>query len=272
MMYVREIIAPLSTGVFILFFGIRLSVQITGNFPPRDSYKFLIMTHSSTLDFMVVTSAHWLVHRSLGAVSCLFKKELVKIPFFGPLQLVVGSVPVGRSGDVEAAKASLAISERRAREGYLLGGFPEGTRRRAASCGRDQIQPLKKGMFHVAASLNRSMDKPVCFVPLVMMGGNAAWPANQLVPIVGSKVTVRMGDVITMRPDETVDEITNRMRSTLQDEIERSGAVCKGNEYSSDAAFDNGIKINLWKAYGFETVMMALPLIITISLGLAGLL
>jgi len=270
-LYVREVIAPLSAGVFILFFNIQLSVQITGKFPPRGAYKFLIMSHSSTLDFMVVTSAHWLVHRMMGAVSCLYKKELAKVPFFGWLQLVVGSVPVGRSGDVEAAKASLAISEKRAREGYLLAGFPEGTRRRSPSCGRDQIQPLKKGMFHVAASLLKTGDRPVCFIPLVMVGGNAAWPADNPVPIAGSKVTVRIGDVVTMKPDENVDEITVRLRTRLQDEIENSGAV-NGEKYCPDDAYERGIKINLWKAYGFETVLMALPMIVTVGMGFAGLL
>jgi 1-acyl-sn-glycerol-3-phosphate acyltransferase len=269
--YIRSVMAPLSTGVFTLLFNIRLSVQVSPDFVPKlkDSVKFFMMTHSSSLDFMTVGTAYWIVHRLIGASVVLVKKELLLMPFFGPLQIAAGSILVGRSGDIEAAKRSLAVGEQRAREGYMISGFPEGTRRRSPSCGREQIQPLKKGMFHMANNLRQATGKPVCFLPLVIVGGQAAWPSGRLLPIPGSQVTVRCGDCVVMEPEETVDEITQRMRVSMQDELERAGAIRDG-KYCPDVAFRSGVEVNLWKLYGFEATMMALPMIITVGMGLKG--
>ncbi len=271
--YIRSVMAPLSTGVFMLLFNIRLSVQVSPDFVPKvkDSVKFFMMTHSSSLDFMTVGTGYWIVHKLIGASVVLVKKELLMMPFFGPLQIAAGSILVGRSGDVEAAKRSLAVGEQRAREGYMISGFPEGTRRRSPSCGREQIQPLKKGMFHMANNLRQATGKPVCFLPLVIIGGQAAWPSGRLLPIPGSKVAIRFGDCVDMKPDESVDDITLRMRSSMQDELERAGAIRNG-KYSPESAFATGVETSLWKLYGFEAVLMSLPMIITVGLALGGLL
>lgn len=270
--YVRSVMSPLSTSVYLLFFNIKVSAQMSDKFvPTKDSVKFFMMTHSSSLDFMTVGTAYWIAHKIIGASVVLVKRELLLTPFFGPLQIAAGSILVGRSGDIEAAKASLAVGEQRAREGYMISGFPEGTRRRSPSCGREQIQPLKKGMFHMANNLKQATGKSVCFLPLVMIGGQAAWPSKRIFPIPGSRVTLRFGDVVQMGPNETVDELTQRMRTNMQDEVERSGAV-KGSMYCPDAAFAAGTEINVWKLYGFEAIMMALPMIITVGMGLNGLL
>ena len=55
----------------------------------------------------------------------------------------------------------------------------------------------------------------------------------------------------------------------MQDEIERAGAIRSG-KYCPDAAFASGTEMNLWKLYGFEATMMALPMIITVGLGITG--
>jgi len=228
----------------------------------------LLMTHSSTLDFMVVTTGVWLVHQALGGVVCIVKKELLSMPFIGWLQVAAGSVPVARSGDVEAAKRNLAIAEDRLKENYVLAGFPEGSRRRSASCGPEHLLPFKKGMFHIAHNVGK-----VEFIPLVMIGGNSAWPSNYLLPIPGSKVVVRIGDVIPCEDGETVEETTGRVRKCMQVEIEKTGAIdAKNNstEYSVDKAFEKSKEVNLWRVYGFEALLMPLPMIITCALLFSG--
>lgn len=271
--YLRSLLSPLSTGVYLLFFSIRLAVQVSQRIPTSRPgiARFLLMSHSSTLDFMVVTTASWIIHSAMGGVVCIVKKELLRMPFIGWLQVAAGSVPVARSGDVEAAKRNLAIAEQRLKEGYLLGGFPEGSRRRTPSCGRDQLLPFKKGMFHIAHNVMASGIEKIEFVPLVMVGGNTAWPSNYLLPIPGSKVVVRIGDAIeAIKSDsETVDQLTTRVRTCMQDEIDRTGA--SGNDgYSIDNAFKQAKEVNLWSMYGFEAALMPMPMVITLSLLVLG--
>ena len=269
--YVRAVLPPLSTGVYLLFFNIRLSVQLTSTLPAHraGTVRFMLMTHSSSLDFMVVTTGFWLVHRFFGSPICIVKKELLNMPYMGWLQRGAGSIPVERAGNLEAAKKSLAVAEERGKEGYIISGFPEGTRRRTPSVGREQIQPMKKGLFHVAKNLQTAGQK-IAFVPLVIIGGNSAWPSQYLFPKTGSKITIRYGDPVSMKENETVDEITNRMRTTLQDGIELAGAVLPNGSYSTDAAFEQGMEIDLWKCFGFEAVLMAVPGIVVLALALTG--
>lgn len=191
------------------------------------------------------------------------------MPYFGWLQMVAGSIAVGRSGDIEAAKRSLAVGEERSKEGYMVSGFPEGTRRRSPSCGREQIQVLKKGMFHLAKNVAQEDGGKYYIVPMVMMGGNAAWPAKRALPVPGAQITVRIGDPVPVDCSESVDETSLRIRKAMQDELEIAGAV-KGDQYSAESAFQNGTEINLWKAYGFEAVMMLVPSVATLFLAYTG--
>lgn len=271
--YLRELIPPLSTGVLLLFFSINLSTQLTSKFPSRKPgvTRFLLMTHSSTLDFMVVTTAVWLVHRLMGSLVCIVKQELLNMPLMGMLQRGVGSIPVARSGDLEAAKRNLAIGEARAREGYAIAGFPEGSRRRSPSTGRDQLLPFKKGMFHMAKNLTTDGTK-IQFIPLVMVGGNTAWPSKSLLPIPGSKVTVRIGEAIDMKNGESVDQMVVRVRERMQDEIERTGAIKKDGSYSVEAAHAKGEEVNLWAVYGLEAVLLTVPGLTVAYLALSGML
>ena len=273
--YVRSLLSPLSTGVYLLFFSIRLAVQFerVPKFNPKRA-RFLLMSHSSTLDFMVVTTAVWLVHDFIGGCVCIVKKELLSMPFIGWLQVAAGSVPVARSGDAEAAKRNLAIAEERVKEGYVLAGFPEGSRRRTPSCGRNQLLPFKKGIFHICNNVLTSSPaiQGVDFIPLVMVGGNSAWPSNYLLPIPESKVIVRVGEPVSSKPGESVDDLTTRVRTHMQDEIDKTGALGKNKEYSVDSAFRKSREINLVHEYGLEAFLMPLPMILTACLLVGGVL
>ena len=270
-LYVRSVLSPLCTGVYLLFFNIGLSVQIAPNLAThkKGTVRFMLMTHSSSLDFMVVTTGYWIVHRWFGSPICIVKKELLDMPYIGWLQRGAGSIPVARSGNTESAKKSLAIAENRGKEGYVISGFPEGTRRRSPSIGKEQIQTLKKGLFHVAHNLQQTGCK-VSYTPVVLIGGNAAWPANSLFPITGSKVTMRFGEPIEMLPNESVDEITARMRTHFQNELETAGAIVNSTQYSPTNAYNQGIQVNLWKLYGIEAVLIAIPAIVVIGLACTG--
>ena len=273
-LYLRRLVGPLGTSPYLAFFSTKVSVQINSNLAhaaPGVS-RFLLMTHSSTLDFMVVTIAAWMIRDLIGPAVCIIKQELLSLPFFGWLQVVAGSVPVARSGDLQAAKKNLAIAENRSREGYTIAGFPEGSRRRTPSCGPQHLLPFKKGMFHMAKKIADSYGNQVHFIPLVMIGGNTAWPANSFLPIPWSKIVIRVGTPIKMKPDETVDELTERVRMCMQDEIKQSGAVLKDGSYSIDAAFTRGECVSLWRLLGFEACLSIIPSVATILLAIRGIL
>lgn len=273
-LYLTRLVAPLGTSPYLIFLSTNVSVQISSKLsPPTPGVsRFLLMTHSSTLDFMVVTIAAWIIRNSLGPAVCIIKKELLSLPFFGWLQLAAGSVPVSRSGDLEAAKTNLAIAENRSKEGYTIAGFPEGSRRRAPSKGPEHLLPFKKGMFHMAKNIAQSSGNRVEFIPLVMVGGNAAWPANSILPIPASKIVIRVGDPIKMKHDESVEELTERIRRCMQHEITETGAVLKDGTYSIETAFAKGTEIDLRKTLGFEAFLAIVPSVVTIYLAIHGML
>ena len=268
----RGMVAPLATSPYLLFLSTRVSVQFSDNLaPPQPKVsRFLLMTHSSTLDFMVVTFAAWMLRHLIGPAVCIIKKELLSLPLFGWLQIVAGSVPVSRSGDLAAAKDNLAVAHNRSREGYTIAGFPEGSRRRTPSFGPEHLLPFKKGMFHMAKDIAQSTGNEVHFIPLVMVGGNTAWPANCLLPIAASEIVIRVGDPVKMKPDENVEELKDRIRTCMQTEINRTGALQENKTYSIHKAFQSGFELNLWKEIGFEAFLTLVPSIVTLLLAIFG--
>jgi 1-acyl-sn-glycerol-3-phosphate acyltransferase len=152
---------------------------------------------------------------------------------------------------VDAAKRSLGEAARRAREGYHVSGFPEGSRRRAASTGtRDQNQPLKKGFFHLVNDLLSHQDTIVEIYPVVYVGSLRSWPKGHAVPVRDAKVLIRIGDPVVIEKPCDVDAIKDQMSDKLGVELETAWST------SSEST-----KLNMWSIFGFETICSVIPTI-----------
>ncbi len=76
----------------------------------------------------------------------VLKRELLRIPLFGPLLPLAGMIAVDRSGGAGALRGLVREGERAAREGRQIVIFPEGTRAQAGS-----MLPLQPGVAALAA-------------------------------------------------------------------------------------------------------------------------
>ena len=265
----RQVFATLSAALWIPFLGIQVSTQLSSlltSSPRRTKYNqrtitLFLSTHQSFSDAVILALVFWMFGSSLGPGVALYKRELGKLPVIGPIQRFCGNVAVGRSGDVEDAKRSMSIAAQRGREGYHISGFPEGSRRRIPSTGRTQVSPLKKGFFHLVSDLCLE-GYTVEIFPVVFVGSYRSWPVGRIMPVTGSKVTVRVGDPIVVTEKCEVSSLLDMVQTRMGDEID---AACGGGEYDADSAFAIGNRVNLAEVYGFELVLSTLPVLCAVA-------
>jgi 1-acyl-sn-glycerol-3-phosphate acyltransferase len=101
------------------------------NLPPAGPV-LIASQHQSAYDTLV-----WLT--LLPRPTYVMKRELVKIPLFGPLTPLAGMILVDRAGGAAALRGLLAETRRAVAEGRQIVIFPEGTRTRPGE--RRALQP-----------------------------------------------------------------------------------------------------------------------------------
>lgn len=117
-----------------------------------------VMNHTSTLDMFLGV---WLCPYGGCGV---FKKEIVRVPFFGWLAALSGHLLIDRFNKDRAVELlrDTAVFVKKNRLGIWI--FPEGTRSRDG-----RLQPFKKGFVHLAIATGF----PV--VPVVVHGAHKNW-------------------------------------------------------------------------------------------------
>lgn len=117
--------------------GIRLSVS--GRQHLGDGAALIASRHQSAFDTFV-----WL---TLVPRCCyVLKRELLRIPLFGPLMPMAGMIAVDRTGGATALRGLLRDGEQALREGRQIVIFPEGTRAAPGA-----LLPLQPGVVALAA-------------------------------------------------------------------------------------------------------------------------
>ena len=267
----RCILAVVTCAPWLLCFGVRLAIQNEEKMLPEDKTRRIlhIGTHASHLDGLSMMVAYWR-GRSWGMPPCaMVKREVLFTPFYGIFAYLVGNVFVARGGSrKQAAMLSMTRCADRVKQGYLLGIFPEGTRRRALSVGKEHLLAYKKGGFHLAVEL--AATEPVTIVPFCLIGSRSAWPVNSLLPIAGSKVTLKFLSHIT--PDkESAEELLEMTRKVHEKGIEKAARNTQG-AYDIDQAFSEGVEINMYREFLLEAILLIIPSAAVIALGVLGLL
>jgi 1-acyl-sn-glycerol-3-phosphate acyltransferase len=148
--------ARLCLAALRLCCGIKIRVEGLENLPSGGAV--IAAQHQSALDILV-----WLVVLPYPAL--VFKKELRKIPVFGPLLAPAGMIPVDRGGAAPALRKLLQDCRAAAAAGRQVVIFPEGTR--VAPGARVELQP---GIVALAKSagvpvLPAATDSGACWQP-----------------------------------------------------------------------------------------------------------
>lgn len=128
---------------------------------PREGAALIASQHQSAFDTLV-----WFL--LLPAPSYVMKRELTRIPLFGPLLVPAGMIPVDRAAGAAALRGVVEATAAAAAAGRQIVIFPEGTR--VAPGARVKLQP---GIAAVAARLG-------CAVVPVATDSGRFWPRRGL--------------------------------------------------------------------------------------------
>ncbi len=99
----------------------------------------VIGNHQSNLDAVI-----W-AHFFTDATVVVGKRQIERIPVFGPLFRATGNILIDRENPVRAKVSIQEAAERIRRESLIVWIFPEGHRNQRA-----EMLPFKKGAFHLA--------------------------------------------------------------------------------------------------------------------------
>ncbi len=141
-----------------------------------DRPQILVANHISWFDVLLV--AGYLP----GPYRFVAKKELAKVPFFGPAWRACGHIAIDRK-DINQAKGALAVARKRLREDrptVIL--FPEGTR---SSTG--ELRRFKKGAFVLA------IQSGIEVVPAAILGTRHIMRKGSWRIRTGQTATLRFG-------------------------------------------------------------------------------
>lgn len=191
-------------------FGIRVAlllsgtrVVVEGQAHLADTRNTILMAnHASFLDAPIVVS---LIDAEFKAVA---KKEIFRVPFFGPCLRLAGFIEVDRSNREQATRAIQRMVASLG-EGHCFLVFPEGTR-----SPNGELGPFKKGAFHVA------LDAKSRIVPVALLGASGLMPKGSF-RIRPGTVRVRILDPIDAgsysndHMDRLMEDVRGRIATAL---------------------------------------------------------
>jgi 1-acyl-sn-glycerol-3-phosphate acyltransferase len=190
--------------LFLAIPPVTYTVVGAANADPDQQYV-VVTNHLSNFDIPLVLLA------VPGRVRFLAKKELFKIPLFGPAMAQVGVVKIDRKAGMSVHDAIFEAAADSLDRGYWLLVFAEGTR---SSDG--EMAPFKKGAFHIA------IENDVPILPVVLEGTHEVNPPGSMLIYPGTaKVSI-------LEPVEThgltradIPELASRVQASMVAEYER---------------------------------------------------
>ncbi len=172
--------------------------------PPTRSY--VVMTnHQSLLDVPTVIATF------PGRIRMVGKRELGEVPVWGHAMKAAGIVFVDRGNRAQSI-AALDGAKQQLRDGVSIWIAPEGTRGRTG-----ELQPLKKGGFHLA----RQLGAPIA--PAWITGTREIISPDGFAVVKGGHVVIRYGQPIETDPrlggvrgEDDIAELMFRVETALQ--------------------------------------------------------
>ena len=268
---IRALFSVVTCAPWLLCFGIRLAIQnehlVYSKVP--GSVTVNIGTHASHIDGLSMMVAYYRARQFRHPPCAIVKREVLFTPFYGIFAYLVGNVLVSRSSSKQSAVSSMRRVGERARQGFAIGAFPEGTRRRTPSVGKEHLMPFKKGVFHMIKGLMEE-GVPVTIAPFCLIGSRSAWPKGRLIPTPGAMVTLKFLPHYQVKGTESIEDLLDTTRSMIENGIEETAKTSK-NVYSVEKAFNEAVEIDLKKEFLVDSILLTLPPLITVCLGITGL-
>ncbi|MBN1661978.1 MAG: 1-acyl-sn-glycerol-3-phosphate acyltransferase [Deltaproteobacteria bacterium] len=177
-----------------------------------DRPQIFMANHQSDFDIFIV----------LAYVPCQFrwiaKKELFRVPVFGPAMRRAGYIEIDRQHHEKALK-SLDEAAEKIREGKSVMTFPEGTRSKDKT-----IKPFKQGVFHLA------VKSGVPITPISIIGSGDIMPKRSL-KIHPGAITMVIDKPISVDgyTIETRNLLIEKVRDVIVKNYEEGMALRKGN-------------------------------------------
>jgi len=174
----REEIPVVWSRILLRAAGVKVVLENAEVIDP-DRAQILVANHVSWFD--VIAIAGWVP----GKFRFIAKKELEKVPFFGPAWLASGHISIDRH-DRASAIESLRVARQRLEEDRpTVVVFPEGTRSVTG-----ELRPFKKGAFVLA------IQTGVELVPAAVLGSREVMAKGSWKIRTGRTVVVRFGTPI----------------------------------------------------------------------------
>ena len=175
-----------------IFLGVKVKVTGLDNLPAGTSAPAILLSkHQSTLETLLIPT---LMPRPLAFV---FKRELLKIPFFGWSMARLDMIHIDRESRAAAMKHVIAEGKRMLDQGTWVIMFPEGTR----------IDRGERGTYQTAGS-RLAVESGAPVIPIAVSSGKC-WPRAGFVKHPGT-VTVSIGPAIASvgrEPKELMREV-----------------------------------------------------------------
>ena len=175
-----------------VFTGVRVQVIGMENLPAGDvAPAILLSKHQSTLETLLIPT---LMPRPLAFV---FKRELLRIPFFGWSMARLDMIHIDRESRAAAMKHVIAQGKRMLAQGTWVIMFPEGTR----------IARGEKGTYQTAGT-RLAVESGAPVIPIAVSSGKC-WPRTGFVKHAGL-VQVSIGQPIPSvgrEPKELMREV-----------------------------------------------------------------
>ncbi len=185
--------------------GISLSVEGLDLLSPDRQYVY-VANHASYMDIPIVLAT------LPGNLIIVYKKELEKIPLFGPMLKISPLLPIERENPRKAfATLRQALHLADQKRSLLL--FPEGTRTPTG-----KLQPFKRGAFHLA------LQAGLPVVPVAIAGTYDILPRHRWTITPNRSVAVFIGEPIEVpaqRSKQQERHILQQAEQTIQTLLQR---------------------------------------------------
>lgn len=165
----------------------------------------LVSNHESWYDVFALAGHLPVDYRFVG------KKELLKVPFFGPAWVACGHIPIDRTNRKAAIESLRVAGEKIRRERAVVVMFPEGTRSKDG-----ELLPFKKGAFVLA------LESGVPVIPVGVSGGRQLMPKGSFFVRPGT-MRVNVGRPIEVEGLTVADR--DHLMDRAREEVRRLRAV-----------------------------------------------
>lgn len=149
-------------GAVLRSSGARLDVQGLDRVN-WDEPQVVVCNHVSAFDILALATTIPVTYRFVA------KKELERVPMFGPAWKAAGHISIDRENRERAIESLRRAGEKLRREGGAVVIFPEGTRSDTG-----ELQPFKKGAFRLA------VEAQVPILPAAVVDSDKVTPARRL--------------------------------------------------------------------------------------------